>query len=84
MEPSLFDLELLVPSAGIIIMHHHTLLVLFIRSGLAQILGSSTPPSGGPSNIVSFTSSVKSANNTFILKDVLHEKYGASATTGHC
>ena len=52
-ETSLFDLELLVPSAGIISVHHHTQLVLFIQSGLAQTLGSSTPPSGGPSNVVS-------------------------------
>lgn len=31
MEPSLFDLELLVPSAGIIIVCHHTRLVLLLK-----------------------------------------------------
>lgn len=45
---------------------------------LAQTLASSTPPSRGSSNIVSFTSSVKSARNTFILKEVPHENCGAS------
>lgn len=71
LEPSLFDLALLVPSSGVISMHHHTLLVLFIKSGLAHTLGSSTPPSGGPPSIVSL-SSVESASNTS-----LHENHGA-------